>query len=123
MNIYSEPGTAVVFAYPTNGYKNEQEIASKYLKEGEVYTVAYTDVHQSSTDVYLTEFPAVRFNSVMFADYVDTALKPVSAKHTGNMVLIERGALRLAINVFRRAGKNEVADELENSIIDIKISA
>jgi hypothetical protein len=31
------------------------------------------------------------------------------------MVLIDQGALKMALNVLRRAGKNEVADELEKT--------
>ena len=36
------------------------------------------------------------------------------------MVLVDKGALRMALNVLRRAGKNEVADELEQSAQDVQ---
>lgn len=32
-------------------------------------------------------------------------------------VLIDQGALKMALNVLRRAGKDEVADELEKSAV------
>lgn len=32
-----------------------------------------------------------------------------------NQVLVDRGALQMALNVLERAGKNEVADELRNA--------
>lgn len=70
MNIYSKPGTKVVFAYPDNGYPSEKETVKKLgLKLGEVYTVKMTIVSQSSTSVYLEEFPCISFNSVHFEDF------------------------------------------------------
>lgn len=66
MDIYSKEGTKVVYQYPTNGYTYDQEMAAKYLELGQEYTVERTEVYQSSTDVFLKEFPGICFNSVMF---------------------------------------------------------
>lgn len=68
MNINAKQGSRVIFKYPTNGYKAHQELAQKHLTEGEVYTVVYTDVSQSSTRVLFEEVPNVWFNSVLFED-------------------------------------------------------
>ena len=68
MNIYSDPGTKVIFANPTYGYPHDQENAKQHLTADKVYTVDHTDVFDSSTDVYLVEVPGVAFNSVLFED-------------------------------------------------------
>lgn len=67
MNIYSEPGTKVVFAYPNNGYASEQEHAKQFLTVGAIYTVSDTEVGISYTHVWLREIPNHFFNSVQFA--------------------------------------------------------
>ena len=67
MDIYSRPGTKVIFDNPTAGYKHDQEYCRKHLIVGRVYTIHYTEVHSSSTDVYLVGFPG-SFNSVMFGE-------------------------------------------------------
>jgi len=69
MSIYSEEDDLVVYKYPNNGYDHDQQTARKYLNIDQVYTVDFTDVHSSSTDVYLKDFPNVSFNSVQFAPY------------------------------------------------------
>ena len=50
--------------------KNGREYDSDRVKVlcdlGLICTVDHTHVHQSSTDVYLKEFPETRFNSVNF---------------------------------------------------------
>lgn len=66
MDIYSPPGTKVVFAHPDWGYPYHQEVAAKHLKLGEKYTVDKTDPGDWSTRVYLREVPGVAFNSVLF---------------------------------------------------------
>ena len=77
MDVYSKPGTKVIFDAPENGYEFDQRTAKKYLKVGAVYTVAKTEVHSSSTDVYLVGFPGC-FNSVFFGslefDSIDSLL-------------------------------------------------
>lgn len=40
-----------------------------------------------------------------------------------NQVLIDRGALRMALNVLRRAGKDEVADEVVNAVREVPLPA
>jgi len=65
MDIYSKHGTKVIFDSPTNGYPHQQENAKKHLIVGKVYTVDFTEVHSSSTDVYLVGVPG-SFNSVLF---------------------------------------------------------
>jgi hypothetical protein len=67
MNIYAQPGTRVLF-HNEGGYPFEKEKAAKILTVGEIYTVNRTDVHDSSTDVYLEGFGDIRFNSVQFSD-------------------------------------------------------
>jgi hypothetical protein len=64
MNIYSPPGTRVVFL-GINGYDGEKKAALALLDVGQVYIVKQTDVHSSSTTVWLKGFDR-GFNSVMF---------------------------------------------------------
>lgn len=71
MGIYSLPGTKVRFAFPDNGWPFDKELAAKLLVVDEVYTVERTNVGGSSSDVFLREVPGVRFNTVLFTDYID----------------------------------------------------
>lgn len=66
LDIDAQPGTKVIYAYTDTGYPYDQKIAGKYLTVGGIYTIAYMDVHSSSTEVFLKEFPNVSFNSVIF---------------------------------------------------------
>ncbi len=66
MDIYSDPGTKVIFYYPNAGYKSHQEIARKNLKVGRVYTVKKMYVENWSSKVSLDEVPGIVFNSVLF---------------------------------------------------------
>tara|TARA_R110000868_G_scaffold320909_12_gene581952 strand:+ start:176 stop:385 length:210 start_codon:yes stop_codon:yes gene_type:complete len=68
MNIYAKHGDKVVCDTLDAGYKNDQEVASKYLKKGERYTIEETNVADWHTNVYLQEFPGIKFNSVFFED-------------------------------------------------------
>lgn len=68
MDIYTKPGALVKYANPHAGYACDQETAAKYLVYGSNYTVAYTDVHNWHTDVFIEGFDGIRFNSVMFED-------------------------------------------------------
>jgi hypothetical protein len=69
MDIWATPGTKVIFDAPNAGYPHDQEKLKKYgLVVGRVYTVDYTVIHSSSTDVYLVGFPDVYFNSVNFGE-------------------------------------------------------
>ena len=74
MNIDTRPGALVTFAYPTHGYKHDQELAAKQLVVGHNYTVARTEIHNWHTDVYLEGFGDIRFNSVVFMDEFDAVL-------------------------------------------------
>jgi hypothetical protein len=65
MNIYAKEGTEVVYG-GFNGYDSDRVHGNTYLNIGQIYTVNHTDVGQSHTNVYLTEFPNERFNSVLF---------------------------------------------------------
>ena len=66
MDIYSEPGTKVIFENPDNGWSHDQEKAKAHLTVGEMYTVQITEVHSSHSHVILKEFPGIKFNTVMF---------------------------------------------------------
>lgn len=69
MDIYAKRGSKVVFANPTAGYPHhQQECKDAGLVVGATYTVAETEVHSSSSRVFLQEFPGRGFNTVMFED-------------------------------------------------------
>lgn len=68
MNIYAEEGDKVVFAHLNLGYEGDRIRAQKYLKEGQIYTVDWTDVGDWYSYVYLQEIPNQPFNTVMFED-------------------------------------------------------
>lgn len=85
MNIYAEYGDKVIAKNLDWGWDSDIERAEKYLEQDKEYTIDFTDVHSSSTDVYLQEIPNVAFNSVHFEDAptseIDT-MYGVSAVHT-----------------------------------------
>jgi hypothetical protein len=66
MNIYSRPGTQIKFTCH-GGYDGEKEHAKRLMKVGDIVTVRRTDVGNSSTSVYLEEFPGMSFNSCLFS--------------------------------------------------------
>ena len=68
MNIYSQPGTQVVYANVTAGWDYDQEQAQAYLVPNTIYTIAATEIDDSRTLVLLEEVPDVWFNSVLFDD-------------------------------------------------------
>ena len=68
MNIYSLNGHKVKLETLEAGHDWQKEIVKKHLVVGRIYTVDYTVVHNSNTEVYLQEFPGVEFNSVFFED-------------------------------------------------------
>lgn len=69
MEIYATPGAKVIMDYPDAGWPHDQRtIKSNGLVEGQTYTVDHTEVHSSSTTLFLSEFPGVRFNTVNFCD-------------------------------------------------------
>lgn len=77
MNIYALNGFKVRCTNLTSGWSDQSEFYSKFIKVGEVYTVDYTEVSNSSTAVYLEEVPngldgtptfRICFNSCFFED-------------------------------------------------------
>jgi hypothetical protein len=80
MNIYALPGHRVRCATLNGGYEFHEQIAREYLDEGGEYTVDHTEVDSWHTDVFLVEFPEVRFNSVFFED-VKPQSKEKDAQH------------------------------------------
>lgn len=70
MDIYAKRGHKVMANYVDGkicgGHDYQAEQAERVLKEGEVYTVDYTEVGGWSTDVVLIEFPDMIFNSCLF---------------------------------------------------------
>ena len=53
------------------GYDYHKEVAQKHLEIGKEYIVEKTEVDSWHTDVWLQEFPNVKFNSVFFEDAVE----------------------------------------------------
>lgn len=67
MDIESPPGTKVVLWKPKNGWPADQDRIKRLgMKKYQEFTVARTIVYDSSTTVYLVEFPDEQFNSVNF---------------------------------------------------------
>lgn len=71
MDIYSRRGTKVEFTGRGGGDWSREHAKKAGLVIGQVYTVEYTDVHSSSTDVHLLEFPGTSFNSCLFDEPLD----------------------------------------------------
>lgn len=68
MDIYSPPGTKVIFD-SNGGYDHDKQEAAKVLKLGETYTVRRIDVRLSHSYVFLEEVSlpgGFGFNTVMF---------------------------------------------------------
>lgn len=70
MNINSKNGDKVRVTRESikNGYSGVRRHAMKHLEVGKEYTIDYTIVYESVTDVYLKEIPNEVFNSVSFED-------------------------------------------------------
>ena len=69
MEIYATAGAKVIMDYPEAGWPHDQRTIQRLgLKTGAEYTVDHTEVHSSSTTLYLREFPGERFNTVNFCD-------------------------------------------------------
>lgn len=71
MNIYSKPGTKVVYE-GIHGYDIERQAASKLFEVGQVLTVDYVDVGGCSSQVFFRELPNRGFNTVLFEDTSET---------------------------------------------------
>lgn len=68
MNIHTEPGSMVRYAFPNNGYDGDKKKASERLVPGVLYTVLRVEIHSYVSYVELEEFPGEMFNTVLFAD-------------------------------------------------------
>ena len=70
MCIYAPKGHKLKVTEQTfnNGYDLDKELITKYLEINKEYTVNFTNIGQSHTDVILKEFPDIAFNSVNFID-------------------------------------------------------
>ena len=68
MNIYALSGHKIKLATLEAGHDWQKLNVEKHLVLGQIYTVDYTIVHNSSTEVYLKEVPNISFNSVFFED-------------------------------------------------------
>lgn len=68
MNIYALKGHKVTCLSLESPYEYQTARAKKHLEIGKIYTVERTDVHSSSTEVYLQEIPEIAFNSTLFQD-------------------------------------------------------
>jgi hypothetical protein len=75
MNIYALKGHKVKCVTLSAGYDYHKEIAKKHLEVGKEYTV-----DNWHTDVWLLEFPNVKFNSVLFEDVVQQ-LREMDEQH------------------------------------------
>ena len=71
MNIYALKGHKVKCETLSAGYDYHKEVAEKHLEVGKEYTVEKTHVDSWHTDVWLQEFPNVKFNSVFFEDAIE----------------------------------------------------
>ena len=69
MDIYSEPGTKIVFI-DKNGTNFDRAEAEKILKVGQIYTVSKIDINSWISYVTLEEVPDRTFNSVMFDNII-----------------------------------------------------
>ncbi len=77
MNIYALNGFKVKCTNLTSDWSDQSEFYSQFIKVGEIYTVDYTEVSNSSTEVYLEEVMQgsegnpnrrMSFNSCFFED-------------------------------------------------------
>jgi hypothetical protein len=75
MDINSPPGTKVTVSEKSirNGTDYNKDTARIHLKVGDIYTVDMTQISAWYTDVWVNEFPGIRFNSVQFVKYPHSA--------------------------------------------------
>jgi len=72
MNIYAKSGTKI--RYTNESISAERYVgnsdfpASKILTLGDTYTLEVAYAGDSTTEVFLKEFPGIRFNSVLFEE-------------------------------------------------------
>lgn len=85
MDINSKHGDKIVYLFPGNGTKYNQEMCSELLNYKMVYTVDEILVGRSMTHVKLIEFGDQWFNSVMFDNY-QTILYSPNNEHEKDIV-------------------------------------
>ncbi|WP_438310888.1 hypothetical protein [Sporosarcina sp. FA9] len=68
MDIYSKPGTKVIFKYPENGRGYDRKWSASILTLGATYTVKNILVGQSSSLVDFEDFSELQFNTVHFVN-------------------------------------------------------
>jgi hypothetical protein len=73
MNIHAKPGAKVIVTADTitNGYPIDQQKVNDHLKIDRLYQVEKTEVFEFITNVFLTQFPGIPFNSVNFKDTIE----------------------------------------------------
>lgn len=69
MNVYAEYGHKVIATDLNAGFESDKENAHKYLELDKIYTVDWTEVGRTLTEVKLVEIPESSFNSLHFEDY------------------------------------------------------
>ena len=106
MNIYADRGNTVLVTKETahNGYDDDKKQVEKHLQIGKLYTIRKTEVHSSSTTVYLQEFPNMTWNSVNFIDYVPKPNEDDFKEE--NEVVIE--AFEFAMRKWTRENKDQI---------------
>ena len=60
-------GDKIIYSNPNAGYDYDRDLAKKWLKLNEVYTIANIVVGDWRTDIYLEEKEGIKFNSVSFS--------------------------------------------------------
>jgi len=70
MDIYSKQGSKVMVTSSTvsNGYTSDSDRVRELCEIDKPYTINHTEVGRYMTDIYLEEFPNIRFNSVNFVN-------------------------------------------------------
>lgn len=64
-------GDLIVYAHENNGSDYDKSLVKKHLELGKAYTVSNVNVGGSYTDIQLSGFGGVYFNSVMFSPYLN----------------------------------------------------
>jgi hypothetical protein len=68
MNMDTAPGSKVRFSHGFNGWDHDVKQARVKLTLGAIYTVKRVEMDDSSTTVWLEEFPGERWNHVLFSN-------------------------------------------------------
>lgn len=96
MNLCAAPGHKVrVISLSTIPYPVKNDNATQYLELGKVYAVLYSRLYLSHAEVWLEEFPDVRFSSSLFDD-VEEQYDVVSIVHLDfqkYLAQMERGGI------------------------------